>query len=115
MEARKPARLDVEGYELEDGEERQRAYPATFELPSVLERQSLQAGQIVKLIFRIRVAGDADDEIFTERMWVKIVGCSNGAYVGELANHPDCTDDMTPGMIVPFEPRHVIDIYETER
>ena len=98
---------DGVSYVLEDGEERNRQYPDTFEIPSKEERQNLKAGQIVKLMFRIT----ADGETQTERMWVVVKGKEKGGYLGILDNDPECTQKMKSGVEVRFEPRHVISIY----
>jgi mRNA-degrading endonuclease toxin of MazEF toxin-antitoxin module len=95
-------------YVLEDGEENNRRYPDTFEIPAKDERHNLKAGQIVKLMFRIT----ADGETQTERMWVIVKGREKDGYLGILDNDPACTQKMKSGLEVNFEPRHVISIYE---
>ena len=95
-------------YVLEDGEESNRAYPETFEIPSKEARDSLKAGQIVKLMFRIT----ADGKTQTERMWVVVKAKEQNGYRGILDNDPTCTEKMKSGLEVNFQPRHVISIYE---
>ena len=95
-------------YVLEDGEESNRAYPDTFEIPSKAARDNLKAGQIVKLMFRIT----ADGRTQTERMWVVVKAKEQDGYLGILDNDPTCTEKMKSGVEVKFQPRHVISIYE---
>jgi hypothetical protein len=106
------AEFDLDGYELDDGEAINREAPDTFWIPSLESRCNLHSGQIVKLIFRIHVVSEEVDEVHVERMWVKVTGRSDSLYTGELDNQPYCTNDMSPGFRVAFEPRHIINIYE---
>lgn len=106
------AKLDRDGWELEDGEACHASAPATFEIPSRSERQSLQPGQIVKLVFRIALRDEeGHDSEQTERMWV-VVGERQGPfYTGTLDNDAYCTGEFKAGRMIAFEPRHVIQIW----
>lgn len=109
------ATLEDDGWMLDDGEEIAAQHPETFWIPSREQRDALQPGQQVKLIFRI-VTEDADgaEEMHVERMWVIVTGREGNLYRGELDNQPYCTDEMNPGLPVCFEARHVINIFESE-
>lgn len=72
-----------------------------------------QAGDLVKLIFGIRTVNEKGErEYHIERMWVRITELHHGIYAGELDNDPYCTNDISSGMRVVFEPRHIIAIYD---
>ncbi len=109
------ATIDEEGWELDDGEVIAAAHPDTFWLPPLEQREALQPGQLVKLIFRILVADEAgNEEMHVERMWVIVTRRDGNLYTGELDNQPYCTDEMNPGLPVAFEARHVINIHDEE-
>lgn len=97
-------------YSLEDGEDRNRQNPGTFEIPSREAREDLQPGQIVKLLFAIVAGGEEQ----IERMWVVVERRDGDDYIGRLDNQPVSTDQMRPGMTVRFQPRHVIAIHSRQ-
>lgn len=94
-------------YSLEDGEERHRQDPDTFEIPPRQTRENLQPGQIVKLMFAIRAGGNE----LVERMWVIVERCDGEEYIGALDNQPRSTDKMVPGISIRFHAKHVIAIH----
>jgi hypothetical protein len=94
-------------YSLEDGEERNRQNPDTFPIPPREDREGLQPGQIVKLMFAIAAGGNEQ----VERMWVVVKRRDGDDHVGVLDNQPASTNQMRPGMTVRFQPRHVIAIH----
>lgn len=94
-------------YELDDGEERHKDAPATFDLPSIQARSNLKLNDLVKLIFRIEHDGGFD----VERMWVIIQETTPTGYIGVLDNDAYCTNELQAGAIVAFQPRHIIQIY----
>ena len=107
--------LDVDGWQIDDGEVAHAATPDTYWIPPLDVRQSLQVGAVAKIRFYIRLEdenGDIDDR--GERMWVQIVAKVDGWYQGELDNQPACTDEIKPGLEVWFQPRHVIDVQPPE-
>ena len=105
------ATLEEDSWTLDDGEKLHRAHPDTFWIPSLQERESLRVGDLVKLRFLIVVVDDdGNEEEGGERMWVEVEKCHQVYYQGELTNQPACTDEVMLGMVVWFEPRHVIDI-----
>lgn len=109
------ATLEEDGWQLDDGDAIAAAYPETFWLPPLEQRQALQPGQIVKLIFRILTTDEQDrEEQHVERMWVVVTGREGGLYSGDLDNQPYCTEEMAPGMPLWFEARHVINIHSDD-
>jgi hypothetical protein len=108
--------LDLDGWELQDGEACHREAPTTFSIPSSQERHSLKSGDLVKLIFRIGLRNaEGHDTEKIERMWVIVGGVQAGLFWGILDNDPYCTHDMKSGMRVVFEPRNVIAIDHSGR
>ena len=104
--------LEQDGWCLDDGEEYHREAPDTFWLPELKDRQSLQPGDLVKLIFRISVQND-EAEVAIERMWVLVRGRAGEHYFGILDNDPfaiEENDELWSGIELPFAARHVIDI-----
>jgi len=106
----RPPDIQIDGWCLEDGEERHRASPETFPIPELSLRQALQRGDLAKLIFRIAVEG-ADSPEAVERMWVIVSQRTTTGYVGILDNEPSEiseNDTFWRGSELPFEPRHII-------
>ena len=102
--------FDVDGWCLEDGEQRHREAPATFHIPSRRVREHLKPGDFAKLIFRIAVDNTSEPER-VERMWVIVRECHPDGYVGTLDNEPSAiqqNDTFWLGTELPFEPRHII-------
>src|SRR5882757_273886 len=101
--------LDSDGWCLEDGEDRHRAAPATFQIPDIAERRALQPGDAAKLLFMIEVADD--DSVAVERMWVIVRELIPTGYIGMLYNDPHSiaeNDRLWRGTELPFEYRHII-------
>jgi hypothetical protein len=109
-------KIDVDYWTLISGEARHRASPATFMIPSLDERRSLQQGDAAKLIFEI----ESEDEVGEisrdyERMWVVVSEVRPLYFIGRLTNMPiGCEREssfyLTEGVEVPFLPEHVIEI-----
>lgn len=93
---------------LEDAEERNKQHPDTFPIPTLDDRNSLEKGQIVKLMFAINTNG----EIQVERMWVIVKNIEGTRYSGILDNDPYSTDSFGAGTHVQFGPEHVIQIHK---
>ncbi|TWB07020.1 hypothetical protein [Bradyrhizobium stylosanthis] len=101
--------LHRDGWRLNDGEERHREAPATFQIPDLALRKMLRVGDYAKLIFEITVEGDEHPAV--ERMWVIIREHTPDGYVGMLANQPHSiaeNDEFWHGTELPFEYRHII-------
>jgi hypothetical protein len=94
-------------YVLDDGAEINREHPGTYAIPPARQRNNLQPGQLVKLVFRI----SHEDKVDVERMWVVVKTKHSNYYVGVLDNDAYCTDKIASGLEVRFDPRHVIQIY----
>lgn len=104
--------LAIDGWCVEDGEERHREAPSTFFIPDVAIREILQPGDFAKLIFRIALEDENEPES-VERMWVIVRERVPGGYVGILDNEPNAiapNDSFWRGSEIPFEPRHIIDV-----
>ncbi|TVL18219.1 hypothetical protein AYI92_12515 [Shewanella xiamenensis] len=107
------ARIEIDGWELNDGETIHHQHSDTFWIPSFEARSNLKTGQLVKLIFQIITEDDAGvEEVNVERMWVIVKDRINNIYRGQLDNDPYCTEEIRSGMEVWFQPKHIIDIYE---
>ncbi len=106
----------IDGWCLDDGEAYQAAAPDTFWLPGRQERESLQTGDLAKLIFQISV-DNADENVAVERMWVLVRERIPGGYLGVLDNEPDAiakNDEFWLGTELPFSAKHVINIEERD-
>ena len=77
-------------------------------MPPIEARKNLKAGDLVKLIFRMKEK--SSDEISVERMWVIVDRKEGEEYVGKLDNDPVGDVYLKAGDEVRFEPRHVIQI-----
>ena len=107
--------LEFDGWELQSGVASAEHHPATFKIPTLDERSSIQAGDVVKLHFAVSLPATEDDEaeISHERMWVIVKG-SVGPYLwGVLDNEPSFGDehpDLKIESEVIFLPEHILDI-----
>ena len=108
---REPSR-QVDGWELESGEELHAQYPDTFWLPERQHREALHPGDYAKLVFRISL-DDENDPVSVERMWVLVRERTPSGYMGVLRNEPDAieeNDELWLDTELPFRPEHIIDI-----
>lgn len=109
---------DIDGWHLRSGVASHHRWPETFSIPDESERRSLVDGDIVKLQFEIKVPHHEEfGDTSSERMWVIVRGRSGPYYVGELNNHPACSDEqdhLDAGDTVVFLPEHVISIYTND-
>ncbi|MBB6368543.1 hypothetical protein FHR56_003722 [Xanthomonas sacchari] len=106
--------LDDDGWMIGDGEVAHAEHPDTYWVPPLVQRASLEIGVLVKVCFYIRVcsaSGELKDR--GERMWVQVQARQNGWYFGVLDNDPYCTEEIRAGLPIWFQPRHVIDIYQS--
>jgi hypothetical protein len=90
-------------WRLGSGVERSRLYPESFEIPSAAERQSIEPGDHVKLMFEMK-------DGWGERMWVNVSAMRPRRVVGELLNSPVGIPRLNAGDRVKFRFDHVIDI-----
>jgi hypothetical protein len=108
--------FDIDGWCLDDGEAYHAEAPDTFWIPERRRRESLQAGDLAKLIFRISV-DNADENVAVERMWVLVRERTAVGYLGVLDNEPDAiaeNDEFWFGSEIPFSAKHVINIEERD-
>jgi hypothetical protein len=111
-EAVREPEFHLDGWSLDDGEQRHAIAPDTFEIPPLWIREILEPGDLAKLIFKIAVDDDADPEVF-ERMWVVVSARTRDGYIGILDNEPSAiaeNDTFWRGSELPFSPRHIIDV-----
>jgi uncharacterized protein YegJ (DUF2314 family) len=90
---------------LESAEERHAQNPERFWIPDKADRDSLQPGDIVKVIFKTYTG----DNIAGERIWIEVTGRVGDKYIGRLDNEPFIIAGKY-GDRVYFRAEHVIDI-----
>ena len=108
---------EIDGWQLDNGEEYHAEAPETFWIPSREAREKLQRGDYVKLIFRIAVESE-EYPVSVERMWVVVREQIGPTYFGLLDNEPDAideNDELWLGTELPFRPEHVIDIQPADQ
>jgi uncharacterized protein YegJ (DUF2314 family) len=108
--------FDIDGWCIEDGEAYHAEAPDTFWIPERDRRESLEAGDLAKLIFRINV-DNADGNVAVERMWVLVRERTADGYLGVLDNEPDAiaeNDEFWLGTELPFSAKHVINIEQRD-
>ena len=101
------ATIDTDGWELESAEERHRAAPEKFEIPSLSERSRLEVGSMVQLLVLLGGCDDAGTFIQCERLWVTVQELAAAGYIGRLESLPVTSDVLQPGASIAFEPHHV--------
>lgn len=94
---------------LENVEVVHRHYPRTFSIPRRHQREQVQIGQLVKLVFLIDAP--RDDEPRAERMWVAVEAVHPTYYIGTLANQPGSITQPRRGDQIVFGPEHVAALY----
>lgn len=102
----------VVDFRLANGEQIHAAHPETFEIPPRSQRETLQPGDLAKLLFA--VMEPSGDEPSAERMWVMVRQVIGGRYVGSLDNEPRAITTIAADDPVEFGPEHVIQIWEDE-
>lgn len=107
---------EIDGWELDNGEEYHARSPDTFWLPERAHREALYPGDYAKLIFRIAL-DDGQDSASVERMWVLVRERTPWGYFGVLRNEPDGieeNDELWLDTELPFRPEHIIDIQSAD-
>jgi uncharacterized protein YegJ (DUF2314 family) len=105
--------LESDGWMIDDGEVAHAESPESYWIPSLADRQSLEAGAIAKVRFYIRTTDESGEVVdHGERMWVKVQERHGDWYFGLLDNDPYCTDDIKAGFPLWFQARHVIGVYK---
>lgn len=105
--------MDSDGWELISAEERNSEHPTTFQIPPRDRRESLDAGDGVKLLFDIerRGEGRASDRT-VQRMWVIVKARTENGYTGILDSNPDIAGNpkLREGAFILFGPEHIASI-----
>ncbi|WP_425397518.1 hypothetical protein [Aeoliella sp.] len=99
--------LESVGWELESAEQRHALAPDSFHIPGREERESLQAGRRVQLLFLMEVSDSDVKDIMCEKMWVTIETVTATCYRGVLDSMPVSSDALSPGDLVEFGPEHI--------
>jgi len=97
-------------YVLDNGEELNREFPDSYEMPEKDIRESLEVGSIAKLVFRMEKT-KGSDELSVERMWVRVTNTHLNFYEGVLDNDPNGSSCVVCGQTVYFQSCHVIDVH----
>ena len=105
------ATLDFDGWELESAEARHALHPDLFHIPDHDERVSLRPGQMVQLLFLMRIPDTNPMEVQCEKMWVTINRIIPGGYVGSLESIPVSSEALCPGDGITFSPEHVCGVF----
>jgi hypothetical protein len=93
---------------LDSGVKRNRESSETFEIPDEEDKQAVEPGVWVKLIF-----GTSDfwgRYRWGERMWVEVVAVKKRYIVGVLRNDPVAIPRLDYGEVVAFKRDHIVDI-----
>jgi len=92
-----------------DAEAQHEAFPDTFPIPTPEERQTLRAGDMVKLVFVLDPPPASGPN--AERMWVEVRSAlPEQAYEGWLTNRPKVITSLEPSSVIAFEAKHVAGI-----
>ena len=100
----------VVDFRLADAEERHAAHPQSFLIPDRAERDSLQTGDSVRLLFEL--LDPAPGLPNGERMWVEVTGRDAGGYRGVLTNAPAAITTIGLGDDIRFGPENVIATFQ---
>ena len=107
------ATLDSDGWELDSAVALNEEHPDTFHVPTRRERESLEIGQEVKLLFLLENEENGEPIIDCERMWVRVAARDGTNYIGTLLSSPVTSPKLRPGHVVTFTPDHVASITVT--
>lgn len=97
-------------FKLGNGEDLNREAPRTFFIPPRAERETLQSGDLAKLLFE--VVEPEEGMPTAERMWVQVLERHDDGYVGTLGNQPTVITTIQAGGRVRFGAEHVIATFE---
>lgn len=89
-------------WRLGSGVKRNRLHPDTFWIPSDEEKETIEPGDVVKLMFE-------QCDGWVERMWVSVEKIGRRRWVGTLNSHPLDFPRLHPGCKIRFRPEHIID------
>jgi hypothetical protein len=99
----------IHRWHLGSGVKRNRQHPETFEIPDDEDKQAIEPGVLVKLMFEMR--NSKTWFLGGERMWVEVVAVKRRRIVGRLINEPLGIPRLDPGDKVRFRRDHIIDIH----
>jgi hypothetical protein len=91
-----------------DAEAQHDAFPDAFPIPTRAERDALQPGDMVKLVFVLDPPPASGPN--AERMWVEVRSAQGATYDGWLTNEPAVITDLESGTFLSFGPEHVAGI-----
>ena len=91
-----------------DAEAQHREFPDAFPIPSREERNALQPGDMVKLVFVLDPPPVSGPN--AERMWVEVRSVTEHGFDGWLTNEPSVIDDLEVGTFLAFGVEHVAGI-----
>lgn len=91
-----------------DAEAQHREFPDAFPIPTRAERESLQPGDMVKLVFVLDPPPESGPN--AERMWVEVRSVTEHGYDGWLTNEPSVITGLEVGTFLAFGPEHVAGI-----
>jgi uncharacterized protein YegJ (DUF2314 family) len=99
-------------WQLDNVYERNKESPYTFYKPSKEVIDSLEVGDLVKLIFFV----ESDEDGYRgERMWVEIIERNGTNFVGKLENEPYRLKNLNSGQEIHFRTEHICETeYEDE-
>lgn len=102
-----------DGFYLEDATEYERLYPELYKIPAAEEREGLEVGKSVKLIFRFADEWSERHDNECELMWVEVleVDAENVHYRARLLNQPHLHTAISAGDEIWFHPIHVFAIH----
>jgi hypothetical protein len=96
-------------------------HPDTFSLPPLALRENLRSGQQVKVIFDFEgLEEDGTVSMQGERMYLVVGEKVRDRYIGLLLDQPQLFEPedypyLRPGVEVPFEAQHVIEVSNLPR
>jgi hypothetical protein len=98
----------IERWHLNSGVKLNRKHPTSFWIPDEDDKQAIEPGVVVKLMFTIdNVWGR---HVWGERMWVQVVAIKKRHIVGRLLNEPLAIPRLGHGDRIKFKRDHIIDI-----
>ena len=98
---------------LENVELIHRESPITFSIPRREQRENLQIGDLVKLVFLIDPPTSEGPN--AERMWVEVKEVKKSGYLGALDNDPHYISNLKYGDLIGFSSENVAAIYIADK
>lgn len=92
------------GWKLRSGVKQNRLHPTSFWIPSDAEKDAIEPGSVVKLMFE-------QSDGWGERMWVIVDKVGRRRITGYLDNDPLDFPRLYPGRKIRFRREHIIDIH----